>query len=570
MAVSLSAQPQYKLGADSERREGVPQGKVTEHKWKSTIFPGTVRDYWVYVPAQYKPGTPAALMVFQDGRGVIRETGDWRIPIVFDNLIAKGEMPVTIGVFIEPGVLPALNEKQEARYNRSYEYDSLTDRYARFLMEEILPEVSKSYTITNDPNLRAIGGSSSGAMAAFMVAWNRPDSFRRVLSFIGSYVNLRGGDVLPDLIRKMEPKPLRVFLESGTNDNNLYAGSWYHANQTMYAALQYAGYDTTLNMGEGGHNMKHGGSVLPDALRWLWRDWQKPITNIPTKVDRHFVTEISDPASGWEVVSEGHKFTEGPAVDREGNVFFSDIPNNRIHRIDGATGKVSVWKEDTGGANGLMFGADGRLYACQNGRKRIVAYSPDGKENVLVEDTTSNDIAVLKDGSFYYTDPPNKRVWYVDTKGSRRVVHEGLTFPNGVVLSPDQAQVFVADSGSRWVWAFQAQPDGSLAYGQPFHRLEMLDETAPGVVRSGADGMTVDKDGWLYVATAMGVQICDPPGRTTGILSTPEGRAPSNVVFGGKGLDTLFVTARDKVYRRHLRRTGVVSWETAKPPKPGL
>lgn len=564
------AADQYTFGPDSARQPNVPTGKLTQHQWKSQIFPGTLRDYWVYLPAQYKPDTPAAVMVFQDGAGVVKEDGNWRIPIVFDNLIHKGEMPVTIGIFIDPGVLPPPSSSQQGRFNRSYEYDGLTDRYARFLIEEILPEVGKTYKLTNDPNLRAIAGSSSGGIAAFTAAWHRPDYFRRVMSFIGSYTNLRGGDIWANLIRKMEPKPLRIYLQDGRNDQNIWAGNWFAGNQTMHSALAYAGYDTTFVIGDEEHNMKHGGAIMPDALRWLWKDWTKPIPKPKKEGNRQEVMLVLDPASEWEPVSENHKFTEGPAVDREGNVFFTDIPNNRIHRIDAKTGKVSVWKEDSGGANGLMFGGDGRLYAAQNGRKRIVAYSPDGIENVVVDGTTSNDVAVAKDGGVYFTDPPNKRVWYVDAKGNKRVVHEGIGFPNGVVLSPDQSLLMVADSASRFVWSFQVQPDGSLANGQPFYRLEMADEAAPGVLRGGADGMTVDTLGYLYVATPLGIQICDQPGRVVGIIEKPEGRSPSNVVFGGPNLDTLYVTARDRVYRRHLRRKGVIAWQTVMPPRPRL
>ena len=258
---------------------------------------------------------------------MISETGRWRAPIVFDNLIHKGEMPVTIGIFINPGVMPALSSDQQNRYNRSYEYDGLGDRYARFLLDEILPEVSKQYNLTNDPNGRAIGGSSSGGICAFTAAWNRPDAFRRVLSFVGSYTDLRGGDIYPALIRKSEPKPLRVFLQDGRNDLNIYAGSWYLANQAMASALEFAGYDVKFVVGDEGHNSVHGSSILPDALRWLWRDYPKPIAKpAGGQGDRQFVSMILDPAHDWEVVSTGHKFTEGPAVDREGNVFFSRYP----------------------------------------------------------------------------------------------------------------------------------------------------------------------------------------------------------------------------------------------------
>jgi sugar lactone lactonase YvrE/enterochelin esterase-like enzyme len=556
---------EYPLGPDSQPQPNVPKGTVTQHTWTSRIFPGSVRDYWIYVPAQYKPENPAAVMVFQDGGGFASEKGRWRVPIVFDNLIHKGDMPVTIGIFVNPGVLPALSESQQARFNRSYEYDGLGDRYARFLIEEILPEVAKKYKLSNDPNDRAIAGSSSGGIAAFTAAWNRPDAFRRVLSFIGSFTNLRGGDIYPALVRKTEPKPLRVFLQDGRRDQNIYAGNWFNANQDLASALTYAGYDSTFVAGNEAHNANHGSSILPDALRWLWRDYPKPIAKPVSTGERQFITMFLDPAKDWELVSEGYKFTEGPAIDRQGNIFFTDIPNNRIHKI-GTDGKVTIFKEDSGGANGMMFGPDGRLYACQNGKKRIVAYSPDGKETALAEEVGSNDLAVSQRGDVYFTDPGAKRVWLIDAKGNKRVVHEGIAFPNGVRLTPDQSHLAVADSASRFVWSFQIQPDGSLANGEPFYRLETPDDP----VTSAADGMAFDNEGHLYVATRTGLQICDQAGRVVGIISKPQSGALSNVVFAGSDLKTIYVTAGDKVFKRQIRRKGVLPWQTATLPKPKL
>ena len=558
---------QYTIGPNSKRQAGVPRGALTQAKWTSKIFPGTVRDYWVYVPAQYDAAKPAAVMVFQDGQSYISEDEErgWMTPVVLDNLIHKGDMPVTIGIFISPGVLPALNDAQQARYNRSFEYDALGDRYAQFLVEEILPEAAKSYNLSSDPNDRAIAGSSSGAICAFTAAWNRPDVFRRVLSFIGSYTNLRGGQIYPSLIRKMEPKPLRVFLQDGNNDLDIYSGSWWVGNQDMAAALAFAGYDAKFVTGSETHNNLHGRAILPDALRWLWRDHGTPIRKPASVGDRQFVTQILDPGSEWEEVSSGHKFTEGPAVDKQGNVFFTDIPNNRIHKIDSA-GKVTVFKENTGAANGLMFGPDGKLYACANGRKRIVAYSPEGREETIAENVESNDLVVTAAGEIYFTDPANQKVWFIDKSRAKRVVHEGIDRPNGIMLSPDQSLLTVADSWGKWVWSFQILAGGSLANGQPFYRLETPDITS----RSGADGMTISSDGHLFVTSRIGLQICDQPGRVVGIIDKPQPGSLSNAVFAGPDLQTLYVTAGDKVFRRRVRMKGVLPWTPSKPPVPRL
>jgi enterochelin esterase-like enzyme len=280
-----STDDQYKLGPDSQPQPGVPEGKVTEYEWNdSKIYPGMVRKYWVYVPAQYNAAKPAALMVFQDGGGYVKRDGSWRVPVVFDNLIAKKEMPVTIGVFINPGDQPLkpgepprkrADGRPASAKNRSVEYDSLGDTYTRFLLEEILPEVSKTVKITNDPAGRAIAGSSSGGICAFTVAWERPDQFSKVFSTIGSYTNIRGGNAYPDMVRKAPKKTIRVFQQDGTNDIVNQFGSWPEANKAMAAALDEKGYDHKFVVGEGTHNPKHGASLLPDALRWLWRDYPR-------------------------------------------------------------------------------------------------------------------------------------------------------------------------------------------------------------------------------------------------------------------------------------------------------
>lgn len=255
------------------RQEGVPVGEVTKHVWKSKIFPGTVRDYWVYVPKQYKKdGPPACVMVFQDGGNYVKEDGQFRVPIVFDNLIHKGEMPVTVGIFINPGVVPATSPNQEPRRNRSFEYDTLSPQYARFLEDEILPTVGKMVKLRQDAAGRAIGGISSGGICAFTVAWERPDLFSKVLSHVGSFVNIRGGHNYPAWIRKTEPKPIRIFLQDGSNDLDNLHGNWPLANQQMASALKFADYDYKFVFGTGGHNGRHGGAILPDSLRWLWRD----------------------------------------------------------------------------------------------------------------------------------------------------------------------------------------------------------------------------------------------------------------------------------------------------------
>ncbi len=282
LSATTYAADDYKLGPDSMPQPGVPKGKVTKHSWTdSKVFPGTSRDYWVYVPDQYDPKTPACVMVFQDGFNYMNPEGQFRTTVVLDNLIHKKEMPATIGIFINPGVFagkaptPAPKAKAKGKggppSNRSVEYDTLSDAYAKFLETEILPEVGKTYNLRKDAEGRAIGGISSGGICAFTVAWRRPDLFSKVLSHVGSFTNIRGGDVYPGLVRRTPGKLLRVFLQDGSGDLDNQFGNWPLANQQMALALKFAKYDYKFEYGDGGHNGKHGGAILPDSLRWLWQ-----------------------------------------------------------------------------------------------------------------------------------------------------------------------------------------------------------------------------------------------------------------------------------------------------------
>jgi enterochelin esterase-like enzyme len=274
------AEVRYEYGADSVRREGVPKGEVTQYVWsESKTFPGTIRRYWIYVPAQYDGTRDAALMVFQDGHAYVRERGEFRTPIVLDNLIYDGDMPVTIGLFVDPGhngELPPKPGWEPKPANRSFEYDTLSGDYASFIVDELLPEVRKKYRIADDPEGRAICGISSGGICAFTSAWQRPDQFRKVLSHVGSFTNIRGGDAYPGIIRKDEKRPIRVFLQDGRNDLDNQHGNWWLGNLQMEAALKFRDYDYKFVAGDGGHNGNHGGAILPESLRWLWRDYKLP------------------------------------------------------------------------------------------------------------------------------------------------------------------------------------------------------------------------------------------------------------------------------------------------------
>ncbi|MCA8998903.1 MAG: SMP-30/gluconolactonase/LRE family protein, partial [Planctomycetaceae bacterium] len=426
-----------------------------------------------------------------------------------------------------------------------------------------LPEVKKSYNISDDPNDRAIAGASSGAICAFNAAWEGPDQFRRVISTIGTYVGLRGADAFPVMIRKFEPKPIRVFLQDGSNDLDIYAGDWWTANLDMLSSLRYAGYQVEHAWGEGGHDSKQSAAIMPEALRFIWKNYPEPV-GTPVTPERR--TDLLIPGEDWQLVSSGHKFTEGPAVNDKGELFFTDIPNNTIHHVS-LDGTVSVFAKDTNRANGLMFGRDGNLYACANGAQQIVRYDMTGKVETVVEGVQSNDLVLLGDGTGYFTDPENKQVWRFTPQGDKKVVDKGIERPNGIIVSPDQTLLTVANTQGRLTYSFQIQKNGNLAHKQPYGWLHVADEN----LQSGADGMTVDTEGRTYVTTRVGLQVMDQLGRVHIILNKPNAGWLSNVVFAGPNLDTLYVTCGDSVYKRKVRAIGVKPFAApVKPPKPGL
>ena len=316
----------YQLGADSQRQDGVPQGTVSKHEWTSTIFEGTIREYFVYVPKQYDGVQPACLMVFQDGHTYVNETGDFRVPVVLDNLIHRGELPVIIGLFINPGhkgtVVP---ENPWRPNNRSFEYDTLSDQYSRFVMQELLPSVidEQKLNISTDAADHAIGGISSGGICAFTAAWEHPEWFSKVLSHVGSFTNIRGGHNYQALIRKTDRKPIRLFLQDGSNDLDNDHGNWWLSNLQMENSLKFKGYDHKFVGGTGGHSGKHGGVLMPESLKWLWRDHvvgNTAATDASTDVDATTVYEDKSVTfTGGEYTNEEihYRLMKPAAVDKD-------------------------------------------------------------------------------------------------------------------------------------------------------------------------------------------------------------------------------------------------------------
>ena len=291
----------YKLGPDSMEQDGVPHGKIVGPvTLPCQVYPGTAHTYWVYVPAQYDPKVPAALMVFNDGQAFKNEKGDLRAQNVMDNLIHRREIPVMLGVFINPGKRPDQKEANPSEWgdrttNRPTEYNTPDDKYAKIICDELLPDLNKTYSISKDPEQRGIAGASSGAIAGFIVAWERPDQFRKVISIVGSFTNLRGGHVYPERVLAAEKKPLRLFFQDGRNDNRALGKDgkhnekldWFAQNVRLVDALTKKGYDVNYVWGIGQHSPRHGGAILPDMMRWAWRD-NGVSTDVRDAVERDF------------------------------------------------------------------------------------------------------------------------------------------------------------------------------------------------------------------------------------------------------------------------------------------
>ena len=452
---STKTKPEWNRHPDAIAQEKVPKGTVTKMPaWESKIFPGTIRDWAVYVPQQYKKDEPAALMIFQDGERLRDIEGAWSIPTVFDNLIARGDMPPTIGIFIDPGHDKSKPRKGNKSSNRSLEYDSLGDRYVRFLAEEIVPEVAKNYSISDDPEMRAIGGSSSGAICAFNAAWERPDLFRKVYSNVGSFTNLRGGDIYPSLVRKSEQKPIRVYMADTSGDIDNRFGSWPWVNQRMASSLKYMGYDVRFDWAEGySHGPDYATTRFSDAMKWLWRaEKHQPVIDTSDDLGGDLTLLNLLPDSSWEVAADDLGFADGLCADDEGNLYFCDMRAPAIYRIDAADGKqTEIVKESV---SGLEFGADGLLYGCQGAKSQLISIDvKNGEVKVVAKGVKPNDLAVTKDGFVFVTETKSQQVTRINSKsGEVTVVDKGINRPNGIALSNDGGTLAVSEYGGTYAW----------------------------------------------------------------------------------------------------------------------
>jgi len=553
------------LSADSLPNPNVPHGEFIHGTiTDSTIFPGTENNFQVYVPAQYDPAKPACLLIKLDGLN--KNEG-----IVLDNLIAQKVVPVIIGVGIASGTIwadpPGAPKRRALRFNRSYEFDSVNDHFPDFVVNELLPAVQKLKTqdgrainLSHDANDHAATGGSTGGIGSFTLAWRRPDQFTRVYDVIGTFVSMRGGHEYPALIRKTDPKPIRIFLEDGSTDawNPLF-GSWFDANVNMESALSFAGYDVAHAWGTHGHNGKPGAVIFPDVMRWLWRDYPAPIKAGISQ--NSTLQEITVPGAGWQKIPQSFQSATGLAANAKGEIYLSDAPAATVYRL-GADDKPSAFLDHAPAIAGQAFGPDGTLYGVVPGEKKVIALDPQAVSRTVVEGIAGHGIIVTHDGTIYVSEPGEhsdmpSQIWRITSGGEKKAVDQGLFSASGIAFSPDGSLFFAAENSTKWIDSYIVHPDGSLADRQPFYWLHMTD--IPN--NSGAEDLAVDMHGNLYVATRMGIQVCDQNGRVRAILPLPTPCGPvRSLCFGGEHFDVLYATDGVQLFKRPLKVPGFAPW----------
>ena len=549
---------QYVLGPDSIPQPGVPKGKLFEFKFDhSTVFPGTTRNITVYVPAEYVGDKPACVYVGLDDLA-------FKAPTVFDNLIYKHEMPVTIAIGVESGEVDSSDPPRNPRLNRSFEFDSLSSNLARFLLEEVFPEVVRHKTpdglpilLSGDPNDRAAGGVSSGGIGAFTLAWERPDAFRRVFTAMGSFTGMRGGDSYAVLVRKTEPKPIRVFMQDGSHDIRAELGDWWLSNQAMHRALEFAGYKVEHVWGEGVHGSKQGTVIFPDAMRWLWKNWPEPVR--ADESQSMFLKAILRPGEGWQAVPGTYKSASSLASDRTGAVMFWDVASGKTWSVIG-DGQVRESTRARKPFTSMAFGPDDRAYSIEVNDKRIAAYTREGKSSVVANGIRGANLLVNHRGAIYVTEPgtgeDTGKVWLLKSDGKKLLLDNHLNHPSCIAISPDGLWLTVVENRTHWGYSYRIQPDGSVQERQPFYRFDVSANTDD----SGVGACVMDRDGRLYVATRLGVQVFDRWGLMRAILPAPGGEVTS-LSFGGASFDSLYISCADrKIYRRKLNAVGAPPW----------
>ena len=536
-----------------------PKGVIKNFTFsESRIFPGTRRTVSVFIPAQYDPSKPACVYVRQDGYNAAEKR-------FLESLIAAGDMPVTVGVFVSPGDVPAPMPGTTGRRNRCFEYDAVGDAYARFLIEELLPFVARQFdlNLSTNGNDRCIAGGSSGGIAAFNAAWQRPDAFTRVYANSGSFVAFRGGHEFPTLIRKFEPRPIRAYLTTGTHDMVNCAGNWYLLDQEMDKALSFSGCDFFFRIIDGPH-VAGWNEFFPEAMRFIWAGWPKPV-KAGSGAPR--VRDVLLPDEGWTLAADGFSNARGPACNVKGEVFFADPAADKIYRI-GLDGKTSVFVTDSGRANAVSVGPNGELYTVSQTTGKVLCYDATGSRHLVAKGIPGRYVMARPDGSLFITGPGKppyggSRVWLV-RQGRTSVVDSGLKRATGLAYRPDQWLLSVADGDSKWAYSFQIRDDGTLANKERFFWLHVADWDAA----AGAESVCYAREGQMLVATRLGIQICSDDGPTQVILPMPDRSRVVGACFGSPELDQLYAFCGDKIWKRKVKLHGLGAFSAWKAVQP--
>jgi gluconolactonase len=546
----------YPADPAQQKHPEIPKGEIIQLKFiNSKIFPGTERTYWIYVPAGYKPDKPACLYVDMDGI-------QFNAPQIFDYLIYKGEMPVTIGVFISSGA--TVNDgKNVVRYNRSHEFDSLNDDFVNFLLTELLPDAERQKTadgraivFSKDANDHAIAGASSGAICAFTAAWQRPDVFSRVFSTIGTYIGMRGGDQYPILVRKTEPKLIRIFLQDNSNDawNPLF-GSWFTSNLNMEAALNFSGYEVTHTWGSGGHSTEQADAIFPDVMRWLWKGWPQRVQ--AGKSNNNMLNTILTDGETWQDVPGSFQSASNLISASKGDVLIQDA-DGTIRSLDRKT-YSTISKSSKN--NIIAPGADGKSYILDKKLKQLIEVTLAGKRTVITKNIIGDKLIATDKGNIYVikhapSEAETGEIILVKPDGSTIIVDSGLHFASAITTSADHKMLLVAENNTNWIYNYVIQSDGTLQYKQKWYWLHQTDNGGYSVTND----IAMDNQGNLYAATNAGIQICDQNGRVRAILQPPGSGTTTSLCFGGENCDTLFAVRNGKLYKRKLKVNGVLPW----------
>ena len=527
----------YVVGPDSLPQPNAPAGKSFKFDLNdSKVYPNSTRTITVYVPAAYQADKPACVYIGLDGLG-------FRAPVVFDNLIAQHAMPVTIGIGLQPGWVNSATPPENPRYQRSLEGDSMTDQLARFILEDVLPAVEKHTTpdgkpilLSHDPNDRAVGGASTGGIGAFNLVWRRPDAFRRAFVSIGTFVGMHGGERFYIEVRKTEAKPIRVFMEDGIHDQQRDMGDWWMSNQTMERALKFAGAQLNHAWGVGTHSPKHAELVFPDAMRWLWQDWPKPV--VAGKSGNATLQGLLLPNEDWQPVADAAR-PEHLAVDPQGGVFYED--QGKTFRIapEGKPGESSQTDAV------FAVGADGRPYG--------------PKAAAGLTGLTAKDMTVRSNGDLYVTAEGADgagELWLIRPSGEKKRLDGDIKGASGLAFSPDGLWLCVAQSRSRWALSYRVQTDGTVDSRQSYYDFWVPDWADD----AGAGSICMDHEGRAYAATRVGVQVFDRNGRVLAMVPLPKNEWAASVCLGGAKFDTLYATCEGKVYARKVNTIGAEPW----------